>query len=100
MFIGSFSPADGSESEPYGFDLKRNLSPAEIISGAVFTLTLIEGTDADPPSRVLGPAAVSGTKVWQRLAALQPGASYILEAVVVTSLGNIISLSGRIACTS
>lgn len=99
MYVGrDFSPADPVENEVYGFDFRKDLASGETLSSATFVLSVIDGTDASPGSRLTGIPTISGTQAWQKLTGLLAGTSYRLEAVVITNQGNTKALWSRIEC--
>lgn len=99
MWVGSdFSPADPLESEIFAFDFRKDLSSDEVVVSALFSLTIIDGTDSSAATRLVGPATVSGTLARQRVAGLLAGNTYRLEALVVTNQGNTKTLWARVAC--
>lgn len=100
-----FDPADPSESEVYSFDYTAELGPTEELTGATFSIALVEGVDADPASRLDGAASVGakagGTRdvlASQRLTSLQPGARYRLSCLAETDADNTISLYAHVTC--
>lgn len=99
MYVGrDFSPADPVESDVYAFDFRKDLAAGETLSSATFVLSVIDGTDSTPGSRLTGVALVSGTQARQRIAGLLPDTTYRLEAVVTTSQANTKALWSRIEC--
>jgi hypothetical protein len=100
MYAGSrFSPSDPDvESEVYTFDFRRDVAAGETLSSATFSIALVAGSDASPAARLSGAASVSGTKASQRIAGLKSGATYRLQCVATTSLGNTVSLYSFVEC--
>ncbi len=100
MYVGrDFDPANTTESEIFSIDFTNELSTGEtILSVSSTTLTVFQGTDADPSSHLSGSSSVSGAIVSQRVANLTTGVTYTLAFTVLTTLSNTITLFSRIAC--
>lgn len=98
MYIGQFDPAEQAENEPFEFDYRRDLVSGETIVSVVFTISVIEGSDSVPGSRMVGVPVISGAKVRQRISGLLPSVTYRIEAAATTSQGNIKRLWGRVTC--
>lgn len=105
-----FDPAEVTENELFGvdfvYDLSR-LSPSEqLLSVTAMTLAVVSGgVDASPSSHLIGPAYVAinpfnktglTTMAVQRIQGLLPGIVYSLQADVLTTNANTLSLWSRI----
>lgn len=106
-----FSPADTVESEVFGLNFVNDLQSGEIllsVVGGTFLLTVSEnspGVDAAVGTRLVGSATIAvppdettNIGAIQRIATLQPNVLYVLQGVVLTSLGNTKSLYSHIFC--
>lgn len=99
MYIGSdFSPASPGESELYTLDFSNDLATNESINTAVWSLSAIEGVDADAAVRLAGAASVTIKTTSQRIAGLQAGVKYLMQASVATTFGNTKVLYSHVAC--
>lgn len=104
MYAGrDFSPMETAESEVFGLDFVNDLIAGEILTGATWTLTVIQGVDATPNTHLSGtptlvtPAGTSRlTATEQRISGLLPNVTYTAQAVVTTSNGNTKSLWSHI----
>lgn len=97
-YVGQFSSALQDESEPFGFDFRRDLVTSETIQTVTFNMMVIDGLDISPNSHFVGNAVISGTKVSQRVFGLLPGVTYALYATIVTNQANTKTLWGRVTC--
>lgn len=79
------------------FDFASRLAASETISTALVTSTVYSGTDASPSAIISGLAAISGTKVTQKITAGTLGVVYKLLCTITTSLGQTLQLSGFLA---
>lgn len=102
MYVGAdFSPVDVGEVISEAFDFVNDLAPGDSISGAVWTCGIAKessGVDAAASSRMLGPAGVSGTVTSQRFAGFLPGVTYLLTAIITTTLGDTLDLWSHVYC--
>lgn len=100
MYVGrDFDPANATESEVYSLDFVNELASGESLSSVTsVTLTVFQGTDADPSSHLSGSASITGTIVSQRLVTLTSGVTYTLSFTVLTTQTNTITLFSRVAC--
>lgn len=97
MYAGSdFQNSTVGESEVYSFDFENDIASGETLSVATFTLSVHEGTDASPSSRLSGSSSISGTIASQRLTGLQSNVTYNLSCSVTTSLNNTLILWARV----
>lgn len=93
MYIGrDFHPIDIGESAEFTIDFARDLEDGDSILSAVWDCWAEIGTDADAATRLIGGASVDGTKTTQRVEGTLAGVKYGLQAVVITTLGNTVSL--------
>lgn len=95
-------PKTPTEEEFYSFDYARLLGPGETISGSVWTVSVLEGTDASPSSMLSGAPSVSGSRVSHKLIGGVVETRYCIKCQATTSLGQKIELSDalwvRAAC--
>lgn len=107
MYCGrDFSPAEAVESETYGFSFVNDITSGETISsvsGGAWNISVAQGTDATASSHIIGAAAIvtptgatSAIATTQRISGLNASVLYIVQAVVVTNLGNTKSLWAHI----
>lgn len=106
-YVGrDFDPANPTESEVYSLDFVNELDPGEVINSvSSVTMTVFQGTDANPTSHLAGGPAINGTIVSQRVGGpsapggnLIAGVTYTIAYTVSTSFTNLITLYSRIAC--
>lgn len=88
MSDGTFDPKDPSESRAFVLDFADDLAAGETVTAATFTVTVLEGTDANPSAMLSGAAVASGTTAAQRLVGGLAGVVYKVRAVVTTSASN------------
>src|SRR5215831_17283278 len=102
MYVGrDFSPADVGEDEPYAFDFVKDLAAGEFITSATWHCTVADDSPLDDPnaaSCVTGDSVNSGSISSQRITGLIENVDYVLQAVVVTNLGNTKSLWAHVRC--
>ena len=94
------------ESETYGLNFVNDITSGETISsvvGGAWNISVSQGTDSSASAHIIGAAAItapdgttSNIATTQRISGLLPGVVYIVQAVVVTSLGNTKSLWSHI----
>ena len=97
MYVGrDFDPAAPTESEVFTLDFVNDLTDGDSIVSAAVTLTVNEGVDATPSSRLNGTYGVTGTKVMQRLTGLLSGVLYCLSITITTANGNDIELNSHV----
>lgn len=105
-----FDPAEITENELFGIDFLYDLSrlaPGEqLASVTAVTLAVISGVDATPAGHLVGSPYVAVnpfnktglvTMAVQRISGLLAGVFYSLQADVLTTNGNTLSLWSRIA---
>ncbi len=96
--LQNFDPAEAGESEVFAFDFAKDLTPGEAISTTSWSLSVMDGKDSAPASRLSGLAQVLGTQSQQRIANLVSGVTYKVTATVVTTSGNTLKLWSVIVC--
>jgi hypothetical protein len=84
----SFSYKITTESELFTFDFSQVLAPTETINSAGFNIIVMNGTDDNPNSMVVGTPVITQQKVSQRLVNGNSEVTYRLEMVIQTSLSN------------
>lgn len=103
MYVGrDFDPAGSDESDMFGFDFVNDLEgggSAETLTSTTWTIAVLVGTDAAVATRLVGAAtlvtpngSLFQTATQQRVAGLLPNVTYVLKAVVGTTLGNTLNL--------
>jgi|SRR5215475_345578 len=100
MYTGrDYSPAQVTESMRYGLDFVRDIAQTDIITSAVWNLSVLSGTDPTPNSHLVGAPALATpagttrqTATVQRIAGLLPNVLYTASAVVGTAQGDIVEL--------
>lgn len=100
---GDFDDCDPGEQELYSFDFSVAANSAvtsDTVVSAVWVIEVISGTDALASSRVLGVPIISGTKVTQMIDGLQPGVTYLLQALATMASGQVLSLYSHVSCTA
>lgn len=87
------------ENRPLTLDFVNDgLVDGENLASATWSCVAVIGTDASAATRLTGVAAQSGTKTSQQCTGFLVGVKYLLEAVVVTTLGNTFKLHSHITC--
>ena len=87
-----FSPKTPSAEELFGLNFIRQLDAGETILSAEWSVTVLQGVDANPAAMLSGPAIISGTKVSQKLIGGVDGVQYCLTCLATTSGGEKIPL--------
>lgn len=87
-----FSPKRVNEVEVFTVDFSALLGTGETITSAVWTCSVKEGSDAAASSMIQGAAAVSGSKVSQKIANGVAGCWYAPVCTVLTSAGQTLTL--------
>ena len=100
MYVGrDFDVANSGESEVFAFNFVNDMLPTDSVVAATWALTVSEGTDANPSSRLDGaPFFLSRTISTQRISGLLAGVTYIVTCTVSTAQSNTITLWSRIPC--
>lgn len=101
--LSDFTTCDPSpyETTIFGFDFALDLGASEIITSVVFACQVAEssvGTDANPSSRLLGSASISGTIVSQLGGTFVAGVTYRIIATITTSQGQTITGYANTIC--
>lgn len=79
------------------FDFISGLATGEVIVQAQTTATLYSGTDPNPQVIIQGPAIPSGTIANQLILPLILGNIYVLACTAITSLSEVLILTGLLA---
>lgn len=79
------------------FDFAPFLAADEVLDSYTVVINLVSGVD-DDPNEVLGDNSVAGVVVYQFLAPTIEGNVYSIQAVATTTEGQIVTLSGHLAC--
>ena len=92
MYAGrDFKPSDTQESEPYCLDFVNDiLRDGDTIISATWSIAVAAHSKVDDPdvaSRLVGEPYHQNKRTFQRVAGLQPGVVYRLQATVATAQG-------------
>jgi hypothetical protein len=88
-------PKRPTEQEYYGFDFAACLANGETINSnpaPVFTVTVVDGTDASSSALLSGSPVITGTVVSNLIVGGLNGVTYELACLVTTSTGQKIQL--------
>lgn len=104
MYCGrDFYPMSTNESDVIGLDFVNDLNPGENILVTNWFVTVVQGVDLNPQSRLEGPSFLyttdnnpAPTAVIQRVGTLQPGVTYAMRAEIETDFGNFKDLWSHI----
>ena len=108
MYAGrDFDPSDSGEAEFYKFDYTAILGLSETIASAVWTCSVVTGTDPAAASHISGSASVipgkygaASAATQQLVSGLVPGVQYRLQSMATTSLGQSLSLWSHVSCAA
>ena len=89
MSITTIGPIDVAETKVIEFPFADEVGQGEVIIGAVVNITVKEGTDATPTSRITGTPLISGTSVYERISTVQNAVTYHLRAIATTDAGTV-----------
>jgi len=83
----------------YGLDFVRDIAQTDVITSAVWSLSVLSGTDPTPNSHLIGPPALATptgttrqTATVQRIGGLLGDVLYTVSAVVGTAEGDTVEL--------
>lgn len=93
-----FDPIEPASQRWFYFDYSLELGPGETIASATFTCSLVRGIDPAPASHVLSPAMIVGTQIGAYCGNFVGDCWYSLEAVAITSAGNVLPNNARVYC--
>jgi len=107
MFCGrNFSPMEQVENETFGLNFVNDFTAGEVITsivGGQWNISVTAGTDSNATAHLVGGASIaipdgatSNIATIQRISGLLPDVTYVLQAVVVTNLGNTKSLFAHV----
>jgi hypothetical protein len=95
-------PTDEGEQEIMSFDFKKDLADGETITSTFWECTVAvdsTGSDPSPQDHVFGDAVITGPTVTsQPFTGFLPGVKYVLQAWIMTSDGQKLSLWTHIVC--
>lgn len=97
MSITVFPPKQDSATIPLVFDFLSQLESTETISSHVCDCVVEVGTDANPENVLSGSTSVEGKQVTQLITGGVVGAIYRVSCDIVTSLGQHLTMYGRVA---
>ena len=99
MYAGrDFDVFSTGEKQTIGFDFVNDLPTGDSLSAAAFTLTVEQGTDSNPASRLDGLPNIVGTTAIQTLNGLVANCNYILTCTANTTLGSTLVLWSHVRC--
>ena len=85
--VEAFDEKQVDEDIPFSFDYTKPLPTGETISTAVFSATVIKGTDANPENIISGSASISGAICTQLVVDGIDGVMYLVKCIATTSSG-------------
>lgn len=92
-----------TESKVLGFDFVNDIGEEDTIASAVWTVTVIRGTDSNPSNLLQGPprlvtpnGSTLQTATVQQIGSVLPDVTYALEALATTTLGEVVSLYSHV----
>lgn len=88
----NFTPKRFNEVEVFTVDFSLLLASGETISSAAWSITVVQGADANAATMIQGAASISGSKVSQKISGGVPGARYAPTCTVQTSNGQTLVL--------
>ena len=88
----NFSPIRPGEQDVFTVNYAPILSTGETILRAVWSCSVVRGTDPDPAAMVRGDATISGPKVSQMIAPRVPGMTYRIVCTAQTNTGRTLVL--------
>jgi len=91
-----FSPKTPADQEFFAFDYARRLGTGETIASAVWTASVVEGTDGNPSALISGTATVSGSRVSQKIIGGTADVQYCLVCTATTSRPQILVESAHV----
>lgn len=92
----SFDPKVPAAREFFSFDFRWQLAVAETISSAVWTVTVLSGTDAAPSAMKSGNPVIAGSKVSHLIIGGIAGVKYCMECKAATNAGQEIVISDTV----
>lgn len=96
MSITTIGPIDVAETKIIEFPFADEVGEGETIISAVVNITVKEGVDATPTSRLTGTPLITGTSVYERISTVQDGATYHLRAIATTDAGTVHTVAADI----
>lgn len=94
-----FSDSYPAESATYAIDFVNDLASGDSIASALWQILSISTADPNPQSHAVGSPTVVGTEVHQVCSGLLVGVTYTMRVLVVTTLGNRVSLFAHVRST-
>lgn len=98
-----FPVCNPADTQPFTIDFLNDLPTGELVVAATVTLTVFQGTDANPSVHIIGtvPSAItSGRFVSQILQGLIAGNIYSLNMIATTTSGYTIELYALLPCAA
>ena len=104
MYCGrDWSPLGEDSTRVIGLDFVNDMNVGETLTTATWTIRVSDGVDLDPGDHLWGPPLVTipigsteKTMTIQRVGGLLANVTYTLQAIGVTSLGNVLDLWSHI----
>lgn len=90
-------PVSLGEAIQVPMDFLSGLQPSEVLINASVTAQTYMGTDLNPQAIVTGPAQVSGSIALQQITPTIEGVTYDLIYKAITSLGNVLQMTGYLS---
>ena len=87
-------PKNAAETVSIVFDFASQLAVGETLSSATVTAVVYSGVDSSPSAIISGSAAISGTKITQKVTGGTLGVTYVLTCAVVTSTSQTLQMIG------
>jgi len=93
MYAGrDFDRSDVGENELYSFDFVNDIAGGLSITGSTWTISVMEGVDATPSSRLQGSPIILGTVVSHRISGLLEDVTYRVQCKANLSDSSVVSL--------
>ena len=83
--VEAFDEKQVDEDVILSFDYTKQLATGETISTAVFSATVVKGTDASPDNIISGLATISGAVCSQLVVDGVNGVKYLIKCIATTS---------------
>ena len=100
-YVGiDWTPTTGADVELYQLSYAQILRPSETVVSATWDIVVLNGTDVDPLSRMVGVPSINGSTVSQMVGPLLEGVTYEMTCKAVTSLAQTLALTSRVECAA
>ena len=98
--VEAFDEKQVDEDVILSFDFTKQLATGETISTAVFSATVIKGTDASPDNIISGSATISGAVCTQLVINGLDKVKYLVKCIATTSQNQVLHGLGYLAVTN